>query len=62
VLVHADTLCLGLAEESVEERRGDPWLKHLPATNVGADHGFISVFGGGSSSKGWAMVMVDNAA
>ena len=39
VLVHADSLGLSLSEESVEERWGDPRLKDLPATNVGADHG-----------------------
>ena len=50
VLVHADTFGVGLAEESVEERRGDPWLKHLPATNVGADHGF-TVLGFGERDR-----------
>ena len=41
VLVHADTLRVSLAEESVEERWGDPWLEDLPATDVGSDHGFL---------------------
>ena len=53
VLVHADTLGLGLSEEAVEEGGSDPGLKHLPATNVGADHGAGAVFGrgrGGSES------------
>ena len=39
VLVHADTLSVGLLEEAVEKSWGDPGLKDLPATNVGADHG-----------------------
>ena len=39
VLVHANTFALGLAEEAVEERWGDPRLKDLPATDVGANHG-----------------------
>lgn len=41
VLVHANSFGLSLAKESVEERRSDPWLKHLPATDVGADHGSL---------------------
>jgi len=43
VLVHADTLGVGLSEESVEERGSNPGLKDLPATNVGADHGLAGV-------------------
>ena len=39
VLVHTNTLGLSLAKEAVEERWGDPRLKNLPATDVGANHG-----------------------
>ena len=39
VLVYADSLRLGLQEEAIEERRSDPGLKDLPATDVGTDHG-----------------------
>ena len=39
VLVHADTLRVRLAQEAVEQRRRDPGLKHLPSTDVGANHG-----------------------
>ena len=38
VLIHANTLILGLAEEAVEKSRGDPRLKDLPTTKVGANH------------------------
>ena len=54
VLVHADLLWTWLVEESVEERWGNPWLEDHPATNVGADHGFLvsSLLGEGGGSKG----------
>ena len=32
ILVHADAFGMSLAEEAVEERRGDPGLDHHPAT------------------------------
>ena len=51
VLVHAN-IVLGLAKESVEERWGDPWLEDLPATNVGADHGFLTSWLLSESSSG----------
>ena len=52
VLIHTDTLGMSLAEESVEERWGDPWLEDLPATNVGADEGFLAILGEGSGGEG----------
>ena len=54
VLVHADTLRVSLAEESVEEGWGDPWLEDLPATDVGTDHGFLvsGLLGKSSGGKG----------
>ena len=39
VLVYADSLCFCLQEEAIEERRSDPGLNDLPATDVGTDHG-----------------------
>ena len=39
VLVHPNSLSVGLVEESVEERRGDPRLQHLPSSDVSANHG-----------------------
>ena len=45
VLVHTNTFGVSLAKEAVEERWGDPRLEHLPATDVGANHGaFASLF------------------
>jgi len=37
VLVDADTFTMSLTKETVEERRSNPGLKNLPATNVGTD-------------------------
>ena len=42
VLVHTNTFIVGLAEEAVEERRSDPGLEHLPATDVSANHGSLT--------------------
>lgn len=39
VLVDADTFTMGLTKETVEERRSNPGLKNLPATNIGTDDG-----------------------
>mmetsp|Transcript_27891 Transcript_27891/g.37251 ORF Transcript_27891/g.37251 Transcript_27891/m.37251 type:complete len:258 (+) Transcript_27891:588-1361(+) len=41
-LAHADALAARLAEESVEERGGDPGLEHHPAADVGANHSRLS--------------------
>jgi len=45
---------VSLSEESVKERWGDPWLKYLPATNVGSNHGFLvgGLLGEGGSGEG----------
>ena len=53
VLVHADLLWAWLIEEPVEEGWGDPWLEDHPATNVGADHGFLvsGLLGEGGGGK-----------
>jgi len=39
VLIHAHSLGVSLAKESVKERRGDPGLEYLPSTDVGTSHG-----------------------
>ena len=51
--VSANALRVGLVEESVEQTWSDPWLEDHPATNVGADHGFLvsGLLGEGSGGK-----------
>ena len=45
---------MGLVQESVKERWGDPWLEDLPATDVRPDHGILvcGLFGESSGSEG----------
>ena len=52
VAIHAYAFGVGLAKESVEEGWGDPWLKDLPATDVGTGHGLLDISSLGKECKG----------
>ena len=53
IAIHTDSLAMCLSKESVEEGWSDPWLEDHPATNVGADHGFLvsGLLGEGGGGK-----------
>ena len=52
VLVHTNSLRMGISEESVEHGWGDPWLKDLPSSEVGSNEGSLGKTSSSNSGSG----------